>query len=112
MDEIEKRYFGEKIAAATLATTISTESSSLRAYNFGGLFIIAGIATLLAIAISEKYIWQRPVALLRQYLTSGHPANGIELSAQPTTETDSSDHQDSGNSGRISGHINEDIATE
>ncbi|KAH9806066.1 glutamate receptor [Citrus sinensis] len=92
MDEIEKRYFGEKVTSATLAPTISTGSSSLRAFNFGGLFIIAGIATLLAIAISERYIWQRPVALIRQYLTSDHPANRIELAAQPTAETDAGDH--------------------
>ncbi|ESR66690.1 hypothetical protein CICLE_v10007399mg [Citrus x clementina] len=117
MDEIEKRYFGEKVTSATLAPTISTGSSSLRAFNFGGLFIIAGIATLLAIAISERYIWQRPVAFIRQYLTSDHPANRIELAAQPTAETDAGDHspevhQDSGNSGRISGRIKEDIAVE
>ncbi|KAK9210492.1 hypothetical protein WN944_002862 [Citrus x changshan-huyou] len=117
MDEIEKRYFGEKVTSATLAPTIYTESSSLRAYNFGGLFIIAGMATLLAIAVSERFIWQRPVALVRQYLTSNHPANGIELAAQPTAETDAGDHspevhQDSGNSGRISEHIKEDIAVE
>ncbi|KAH9654078.1 glutamate receptor [Citrus sinensis] len=117
MDEIEKRYFGEKVTSATLAPTIYTESSSLRAYNFGGLFIIAGMATLLAITVSERFIWQRPVALVRQYLTSNHPANGIELAAQPTAETDAGDHssevhQASGNSGRISVHIKEDIAVE
>ncbi|KAK9213467.1 hypothetical protein WN943_002855 [Citrus x changshan-huyou] len=117
MDEIEKRYFGERVTSATLAPTISTGSSSLRAFNFGGLFITAGIATLLAIAISERYIWQRPVAFIRQYLTSDYPANRIELAAQPTAETDAGDHslevhQDSGNSGRISGRIKEDIAVE
>ncbi|KAH9806069.1 hypothetical protein KPL71_002646 [Citrus sinensis] len=117
MDEIEKMYFGEKVTSATLAPTIYTESSSLRAYNFGGLFIIAGMATLLAISVSERFIWQRPVALVRQYLTSNHHANGIELAAQPTAETDAGDHspevhQDSGNSGRISEHIKEDIAVE
>ncbi|KAL9442478.1 hypothetical protein AB3S75_020900 [Citrus x aurantiifolia] len=116
-DEIEKRYFGEKVTSATLAATISTGSSSLRAFNFGGLFIIAGIATLLATAISERYIWQRPVALIRQYLTYDHPANRIELAARPTAETDAGDHspevhKNSGNSGRISGSIKEDIAVE
>ncbi|KAJ4709392.1 Glutamate receptor [Melia azedarach] len=95
MDEIERKYFGYKITSPILPPSISTESSSLRAYNFGGLFIIAGIATFLALVSSERYVWQKPVALARLYLSSRHPTP-IETEAtapqQPTSEPNVVEH--------------------
>ncbi|KAJ4723326.1 Glutamate receptor [Melia azedarach] len=88
MDEIEKKYFGHKITSPILPPSISTESSSLRAYNFGGLFIIAGIATFLALICSERYIWQKPVALARLHLSCRHPASNETESPAPQQQTE------------------------
>ncbi|KAH9806065.1 glutamate receptor [Citrus sinensis] len=124
MDQMEKKYFGENVMTPTLARSISSESSSLRAYNFSGLFIIVGIAALLALLISERYIWQKPVSLVNKYLTSQeNPSNEAELVSQPTIlqETDiAAGHslspgqaEDSGNSERTnSGHISGDTSAE
>ncbi|GAY48437.1 hypothetical protein CUMW_111650 [Citrus unshiu] len=124
MDQMEKKYFGENVMTPTLARSISSESSSLRAYNFGGLFIIVGIAALLALLISERYIWQKPVSLVNKYLTSQeNPSNEAQSVAHPTIlqETDiAGGHslspgqaEDSGNPERTnSGHISGDTFAE
>ncbi|KAL5842298.1 hypothetical protein ACOSQ3_012904 [Xanthoceras sorbifolium] len=96
MDKLEEKYFGQIITSIGVASPmISTpdDSRKLRASSFSGLFIIVGIATLLALVISEKsYIWSKPVALAKEfsirYLSSQSSNGSTELvvAAQSTAQ--------------------------
>lgn len=69
MDEIERKYFGndEGWQGQSAPTSSSDTPSSLNFYSFSGLFLITGIATLLALLVSETVIWQRPISMARAY---------------------------------------------
>ncbi|KAH7569332.1 hypothetical protein JRO89_XS06G0147600 [Xanthoceras sorbifolium] len=96
MDKLEEKYFGQIITSIGVASPMistSDDSRKLRASSFSGLFIIVGIATLLALVISEKsYIWSKPVALAKEfsirYLSSQSSNGSTELvvAAQSTTQ--------------------------
>ncbi|TXG61270.1 hypothetical protein EZV62_012633 [Acer yangbiense] len=91
MDEIEKKYFGHTITSLGVAPQISPDGPrQLHSSSLAGLFVIVGIATLLALG----YIWSKPVALAKQLSTryfSSHdqPTNATELVAQSTPQVDS-----------------------
>ncbi|KAI9191229.1 hypothetical protein LWI28_005437 [Acer negundo] len=95
MDEIEKKYFGHTITSLRVAPQISPDGPrQLHSSSLAGLFVIVGITTLLALGISESYIWSKPVALAKQLSTryfSSHdqPTNATELEAQSTPQVDS-----------------------
>ncbi|XP_031255219.1 glutamate receptor 2.8-like [Pistacia vera] len=115
MDNIEKQYFGHKIISLDLTPPISTDNSSLDAYSFGGLFIIVGTLSLLALLISESYIWQKPAVALAQIFSktfpSSQPSNGnkseIQIAQMDHVGGDSSEVEGSGNIQRISAKENE-----
>ncbi|KAK6241912.1 hypothetical protein SCA6_007301 [Theobroma cacao] len=67
MDNIEKKYFKHQVTSLYSAAPISADSRSLSLHSFGGLFIITGIATLLALVISEGYFWEKPVSMAKKY---------------------------------------------
>ncbi|KAK3219171.1 hypothetical protein Dsin_013141 [Dipteronia sinensis] len=89
MDKLEEKYFGQKITSLGVAPPITPgDSRMLHASSFSGLFIIVGIATLLALVISESYIWSKPVALAKQFIIrylSSKPSNGAELATVQST---------------------------
>jgi len=59
MNEIEDKYFGKSsIGEDSSAETSSSEPLSLSFHSFSGLFFISGISTLLALLVSERFIWQ------------------------------------------------------
>ncbi|XP_028773669.1 glutamate receptor 2.9-like [Neltuma alba] len=71
VDKIEEKYFGsnhENYEGQGLSTSSSDNASSnLTTYSFAGLFMVIGILSLLALAVSESHIWQKPVILARTY---------------------------------------------
>ncbi|KAJ0091002.1 hypothetical protein Patl1_14368 [Pistacia atlantica] len=91
MDDIEKRYFGHELTSQSHADPIDTSSPSLGLYSFGGLFIITGVVTILALIVSESYIW-RTVRTVRECsqrcLSSKEPNNTKEAAVEPTTENE------------------------
>ncbi|KAJ0090995.1 hypothetical protein Patl1_14360 [Pistacia atlantica] len=90
LDDIEKRYFAHELTSQSdNADPIATSSPSLDVYSFGGLFIITGVATLFALIISQSWLWQKPVAMAKEYtqkyLASRSPNNTEEIVIQSTT---------------------------
>ncbi|XP_031252119.1 glutamate receptor 2.8-like [Pistacia vera] len=90
LDDIEKRYFAHELTSQSdNADPIATSSPSLDVYSFGGLFIITGVATLFALFISQSWLWQKPVAMAKdytqKYLASHSPNNTEEIVIQSTT---------------------------
>ncbi|KAI9192767.1 hypothetical protein LWI28_027576 [Acer negundo] len=89
MDKLEQKYFGQKITSLGVAPPITQDDSRmLHASSFSGLFIIVGIATLLALVISESYIWSKPVAVAKQFsirYLSSQLSNGAELATLQST---------------------------
>lgn len=69
IDNIEKRYFGDKSGRGQdqAMQTSSTTQMSLTSYSFAGLYLVTGIATLLALIVSESVIWQKPILVARAY---------------------------------------------
>ncbi|XP_027921546.1 glutamate receptor 2.8-like [Vigna unguiculata] len=61
MNEIEEKYFGEDSSEETS----SSEPLSLSFRSFAGLFIISGISTLLALLVSERFIWRRLILMAK-----------------------------------------------
>ena len=94
MDKFEKQYFRHTTTSLGVAPQISPDGPrQLHSSSLAGLFVIVGIATLLALGISESYIWSKPVALAKQLSTryfSSHdqPTNATELVAQSTPQVD------------------------
>ncbi|KAI4344370.1 hypothetical protein L6164_011604 [Bauhinia variegata] len=67
MDEIEHKYFGKDDGVQDQSGSISSDTPSLTSRSFAGLFLITGIATLLALAISESVTLQKPILMARHY---------------------------------------------
>jgi len=69
MDEIQKRYFGDNSDGGGVQNQVSssTPSTSLTSYSFAGLFLVTGIATVLALIVSEAVIWQKPMLIARTF---------------------------------------------
>ncbi|KAJ1433529.1 Ionotropic glutamate receptor [Sesbania bispinosa] len=65
MNEIEENYFGKYYELEEKST--QTCPPSLTFYSFAGLFMIMGIATLLALVVSETVIWQTPILMAKAY---------------------------------------------
>ncbi|KAJ0030937.1 hypothetical protein Pint_14223 [Pistacia integerrima] len=84
LDDIEKRYFAHELTSQS-----DNADPSLDVYSFGGLFIITGVATLFALFISQSWLWQKPVAMAKEYtqkyLASYSPNNTEEIVIQSTT---------------------------
>ncbi|XP_020227776.1 glutamate receptor 2.8 [Cajanus cajan] len=91
MNEIEEKYFGKnEIGGEDSSTEISSGPLSLTFHSFAGLFMITGVATLLALLVSEAVIWQKPILMAKElsmrYLfptapsspTRVHPTHGTE----------------------------------
>ncbi|XP_017982305.1 PREDICTED: glutamate receptor 2.8-like [Theobroma cacao] len=113
MDNIEKKHFKHQITSLYPVAPISASSPSLCVRSFGGLFIITGIATLLALAFSEGYFSEKLVSMAknygRRYLSSRAPNIEIELVAHSITMVDDSAHstneiQNSGDSSEVFNH--------
>lgn len=49
MDTIQSKYFGNQLALEDQSAKISSEGPSLGVYSFGGLFIIAGVVSMLSL---------------------------------------------------------------
>lgn len=80
MDEIEKKYFGKTITSLGISSESSKDGpTELHASSLAGLFIIVCSATLLALFVSETYIWSKPIRMAKQlsnkYFRS-HPSVG------------------------------------
>ncbi|KAI9117304.1 hypothetical protein K1719_011470 [Acacia pycnantha] len=72
MDEIEEKYFGssnndDEGQDLSNSSLEDASSSRLSTYSFAGLFILIGVLSLLALAVSESYIWRKPVMLAKTY---------------------------------------------
>lgn len=73
MGKIEEKYFGSNPEDNNLGQGISSSSSSadsssrLTTISFAGLFMVNGILSLLAFAVSESHIWRKPVVLAKTY---------------------------------------------
>ncbi|KAM7252653.1 hypothetical protein ACFE04_008162 [Oxalis oulophora] len=68
MDDLETKYFGHTLVPSNYqASSTPSSSSPLTAYNFGGLFIFVGFATLLALIVSENYIWRMPTGKAKEF---------------------------------------------
>ncbi|KAJ7955741.1 Glutamate receptor-like protein [Quillaja saponaria] len=70
--QLEKKHFGSStgaLEAEDVDGEISSDSASpsLTAYSFGGLFMITGIATFLALLVSESVIWRKPFVMAKAY---------------------------------------------
>ncbi|KAL9326015.1 hypothetical protein ACSQ67_006660 [Phaseolus vulgaris] len=87
MNEIEEKYFGKnEIGGEDSSAEISSAPLSLSFHSFAGLFIIAGISTLLALLISERFICQRLIltakAFTQRYVP--HFSNPVQDSTHGT----------------------------
>ncbi|XP_017408843.2 glutamate receptor 2.8 [Vigna angularis] len=65
MNEIEEKYFGKNYIGEVSSGEISSETLSLSFHSFFGLFVISGISTLLALLVSERFIWQRLILMAK-----------------------------------------------
>ncbi|KAK6942400.1 Solute-binding protein family 3/N-terminal domain of MltF [Dillenia turbinata] len=54
IDNIQKRYFHEQSSCPEQTTIITTDTPSLTAYSFGGLFMIVIVAILVALMASKR----------------------------------------------------------
>ncbi|KAK6235939.1 hypothetical protein SCA6_011276, partial [Theobroma cacao] len=113
MDNIAKKHFKHQITSLYPVAPISASSPSLCVRSFGGLFIITGIATLLALVFSEGYFSEKLVSMAknygRRYLSSRAPNIVIELVAHSITMVDDCAHspneiQNSGDSSEVFNH--------
>lgn len=62
LDEIEQKYFHGEKSCQDRATTAASNSSSLNAYSFGGLFILSFVSIFVILAVLKLYHWKRLVA--------------------------------------------------
>ncbi|MED6195267.1 hypothetical protein PIB30_036352 [Stylosanthes scabra] len=72
MQPIERQYFGSsdydfEDDSDQLSTSTSSDTPSLNSESFAGLFLITGVATFLALVVSESNIWTKPVTLAKVY---------------------------------------------
>ncbi|KAJ7979516.1 Glutamate receptor-like protein [Quillaja saponaria] len=79
MHEIENKYFGSKaILQSDPISSSNSPSPSLTAYSFAGLFMISGIATLLALIYSQNIIWRKPIANLDPSTDGSTTRNNVD----------------------------------
>ncbi|MED6191588.1 hypothetical protein PIB30_001319 [Stylosanthes scabra] len=95
MDKIEEKYFGKIMKNngwedQSSSTTSSSSPSSLTLYSFSGLFLITGIATFLALLVSETVIWRRPISMAREYSRKYLFRTSSSSQTQPTSSDDDS----------------------
>lgn len=94
MDEIEDRYFGGNTEYGENLDLSDSSSSnevspSLTAYSFVGLFMVIGILSLLALAVSESHIWRKPISCSRRFLSwSSAKVNPSEEKGSTTRNAD------------------------
>ncbi|RDX77751.1 Glutamate receptor 2.5, partial [Mucuna pruriens] len=82
MNDIEEIYFGKNdIGGEDPSTEMSSAPLSLTFHSFEGLFLITGIATLLALLVSETVIWQRPILMAKAF------SQRYLFPTSPSTET-------------------------
>ncbi|QHO21851.1 hypothetical protein HN873_037814 [Arachis hypogaea] len=98
MDNIKAKYFGKimnngwqyQSDSSTTSSSSSSSPSSLTFHSFSGLFLITGIATLLALFVSETVIWRTPISMAkaysRRYLFC---TSSTSAQTHPTTDDDS-----------------------
>ncbi|KAI4353750.1 hypothetical protein L6164_002679 [Bauhinia variegata] len=68
MDMVEDKYFGvNHDDLQDQYDQISSETSSLTTHSFAGLFIITGFLIILALLVSESYVWQRLVMVAKTF---------------------------------------------
>ncbi|XP_061357011.1 glutamate receptor 2.8-like [Gastrolobium bilobum] len=70
MDKIEEKYFGKNEGGGQgqdQPAQLSSATPSLTFYSFAGLFLITVVANLLALLVSETFIWQRPILMAKTY---------------------------------------------
>ncbi|KAK9931934.1 hypothetical protein M0R45_019188 [Rubus argutus] len=85
MDTIQLKYFGNQLALEDQSAKISSEGPSLRVYSFGGLFIIAGVVSMLSLLMymyhfccshwpalrticsSESTLWAKAVGVAKHF---------------------------------------------
>lgn len=85
MDTIQSKYFGDQLALEDQSTKISSEGPSLGVYSFGGLFIIAGVASMVSLLMymyhflcshwpalrticsSESTLWAKVVGMAKHF---------------------------------------------
>ncbi|KAJ7955742.1 Glutamate receptor [Quillaja saponaria] len=113
--QLEKKHFGSStgaLEAEDVDGEISSDSASpsLTAYSFGGLFMITGIATFLALLVSGSVIWRKPVVMAKaysqRYFSSARRRinNGSPTYGSCTTRR----HVDSIDEGNVDGQSRED----
>lgn len=66
MMTIQTKYFGAGNQNQDSSIS-SPDSPCLEVSSFGGLFIITGIALLLALIGSKTFIWQKPASVAKTY---------------------------------------------
>ncbi|XP_028773675.1 glutamate receptor 2.9-like [Neltuma alba] len=71
MEQIERKYFGsrddDEVVEQNKGSSSENTSTSLTTYSFGGLFIVIGGLTFLALVVSESGIWRKPMMLAKTY---------------------------------------------
>ena len=68
MERIERYYFGSTdYDLQNESDQLSSDAPSLTTNSFAGLFMITGIATVLALLVSEGHIWRKLVTLAKVY---------------------------------------------
>ncbi|QCD80432.1 glutamate receptor [Vigna unguiculata] len=65
MNEIDEKYFGKSDIGEDSSAETSSSPLSLSFHSFSGLFFISGIAILLALLVSERFIWQRLILMAK-----------------------------------------------
>ena len=66
MQPIEQKYFGS-IDLQDESDQLSSDTPSLNSQSFAGLFMITGIATVLALVVSESNNCRKPIRLAKVY---------------------------------------------
>ncbi|MED6185690.1 hypothetical protein PIB30_059550 [Stylosanthes scabra] len=103
LEKIEEKYFGkimnnngweDQTDGSSTSSSSSSSPSSLTLYSFSGLFLITGIATLLALLVSETVIWRRPISMAREYSRKYLFRTSSSSQTQPaSSDDDSSTHR-------------------
>ena len=70
MEPIQRKYFGSSdydLQDESDQLSSDTHSPNLKTQSFAGLLMITGIATVLALLVSENHIWRKLVTLAKVY---------------------------------------------
>ncbi|XP_028786840.1 glutamate receptor 2.9-like [Neltuma alba] len=94
MDRIQKKYFGDDDNGRVQDQTgqvSSTTTTNLTFHSFQGLFLVTGIATVLALIVSESVIWQKPISMARayseKYLFGSTPTRSRDNTVHPSSDS-------------------------